>query len=106
MSYTPLHEAARDGNKDELIRILDEGNIDINVKDSGGRTPLFQAAYGDHIDIVATLLTNGASVNEKDDENQPLGFLLFVIGEASEESEKKEALKTRKLKAKVYLLAR
>ena len=57
-----IHDAALDGDIDEMQRQLDAG-VDPNLKSSKGATPLFYAVYGGHLDIVELLITRGADVN-------------------------------------------
>ena len=57
-----IHDAALDGDIDEVQRQLDAG-VDPNLKSSKGATPLFYAVYGGHLEIVELLITCGADVN-------------------------------------------
>ena len=56
---TPLHEAAREGHKDVVQMLLDEG-ADLNVEDKGGYTPFYMAFEHDHKDVEQLLLEKGA----------------------------------------------
>ena len=57
-----IHDAALDGDIDEVQRQLDAG-VDPNLKSSKGATPLFYAVYGGHRKIVELLITRGADIN-------------------------------------------
>ena len=57
-----IHDAALDGDIDEVQRQLDAG-VDPNLKSSKGATPLFYAVYKGHLEIVELLITRGADVN-------------------------------------------
>ena len=57
-----IHDAALDGDIDEVQRQLDAG-VDPNLKSSKGATPLFYAVYEGHLEIVELLITRGADVN-------------------------------------------
>jgi cytochrome c2 len=56
----PIHTAARDGNVEEVARLLDEG-ADPNAVTVG--TPLYFASQRGHLEVVALLLDHGADVN-------------------------------------------
>ena len=65
-SDTPLHKAARQGDTEAIVALIDAG-ADPNAKDdSGGDTPLHQAAKGGHAKAIAALLAAGADPNAKD----------------------------------------
>jgi ankyrin repeat protein len=71
---TRLHEAALDGNKPEVIRLLEEG-IDVNIKDLDGRIALMYASFNGYTDIVKELLNKGSEVNLRDNYGRtPLMF--------------------------------
>jgi ankyrin repeat protein len=65
--WTPLHEAADNGDYD-MAKVLVDYRADVNAKGKGGRTPLHLAVMYDQRDIVELLLANGADVNAKDDD--------------------------------------
>ena len=70
----PLHDAARDGNLDEVNRLIANG-ADVNAKeDKYGVvwTPLHFACNHGHEDVVKALLAVGADVNAKDDDGKTL----------------------------------
>ena len=60
-----LCNAARDGNIEEVTRLLSSGMLDINcVTGSLATTPLWQAAKYGHTDVVILLLKRGAEINK------------------------------------------
>ena len=63
---TALMRAALIGQTDAVTVLLDRG-LDVNAKDSQGRTALMEATYGGHYDTVKTLLDRGAAPNLADD---------------------------------------
>lgn len=63
---TPLHYAASSGNL-KLVQFLINNGADVNVRDSGGHTPLFYAvSKGGNLQIVTHLLRNGAIIKPAD----------------------------------------
>jgi hypothetical protein len=62
---TQLHHCARNGFTTSVKRLLSIRNINVNVKDVDGRTPLHDAVLNGHIEIARLLLQNGAEVNAK-----------------------------------------
>ena len=61
-----LHEAAAN-NKASVVKILlNNKNIDINLPNVLGLTPLTHAAKLGHIEIVKILLDAGADINKED----------------------------------------
>ena len=62
-----LHQAAADGNLDEIKRLLQSGHLKlINVFDELSLTPLMRAAMGGHLEAVKLLLAAGTDVNAHD----------------------------------------
>ena len=64
-SYPPLHLACSEGNLECVEALL--RHLDVDVLDSGGRTPLQEAVQGGHPDVVSLLLDRGADVNVQDE---------------------------------------
>ena len=64
---TPLHCAARAGNKEVAQFLLAKG-ADVNALEMGNGTPLLFAAMENHKDVVELLLAHGARVNLKTDD--------------------------------------
>ena len=72
---TQLHHCARKGLTTSVIRLLSIRNINVNVKDVYGGTPLHYAAINGHFEITRLLIQNGADVNvKKNDGNTPLHY--------------------------------
>jgi ankyrin repeat protein len=66
--WTPLHQAAIDGNLEQAQNFLDRG-ADVNVKNNNGWTPLYCAAMKNDENskaIINLLLDKGADVNAAD----------------------------------------
>ena len=57
-----IHQAALDGQLDQVKRLLSEG-FDIDLKDADGRTPLMYASFNGHKEIIKLLIEKGANVN-------------------------------------------
>ena len=63
------------------ISTLRDMNIDVNLKDTVGRTPLHIAAEKGNIDVAMFLIENGANVNVADTNgNTPLVFIINKTG--------------------------
>ena len=62
--YTPLHEAAEDGDVSEVKELLSKGT-EVDAKSNLGYTPLHKAAHGGHLEVVKELLAKGAEVDAK-----------------------------------------
>ena len=60
-----LCRAARDGDAEKVLRLINEG-ADVNRKNNWG-TPLHLASELGHVEVVKVLLEKGADVNAKDD---------------------------------------
>ncbi|XP_031634264.1 GA-binding protein subunit beta-1-like [Contarinia nasturtii] len=63
-SWKAIHTAARTGDVKKVEKLLLNG-IDVNILDSGERTPLFTAVEHQHIDVVKLLIIKGGDVNRK-----------------------------------------
>ena len=66
-NLTGLFRAALIGHADAICVFLNRG-VDVNSRDTNGRTPLMEAVFGGHIDIVDELLKRGAHVNSQDND--------------------------------------
>ena len=53
----------KEGLTTSVKRLLSIRNINVNLKDVSGDTPLHWAAYNGHVEIARLLLQNGADVN-------------------------------------------
>ncbi|KAL4778168.1 ankyrin repeat-containing domain protein [Aspergillus varians] len=62
---TPLHCAAREGNKDVCALLL-EHSTDINAQCCYRRTPLTQAITSKNFKLVKYLVTHGANIHQED----------------------------------------
>jgi hypothetical protein len=60
---TQLHHCAVNGLTTSVKRLLSIRNINVNVKDVYGWTPLHYSAENGHVEIAGLLLQNGAEVN-------------------------------------------
>lgn len=61
--YTPLHHAARKGNLDFLVKLIDLGANLEGIYAETGWTSLHEAAYWGKAAVVKTLVDRGAEVN-------------------------------------------
>lgn len=61
----PIFEAAKRGNMELLVKLVDELHADVNGLDAAGNTPLHWASRAGHLDAVEYLITKGSHVNVK-----------------------------------------
>jgi len=73
-----IHQAAIEGNLDQVKALL-EGNPDLlNAKDSEGKTALHQAVYNGQEDVAEYLIDRGADLNARSNQNSvPLNGAAF-----------------------------
>jgi len=57
----------KDGNKDGIKRVLEEEDIDIDVRDVGGNTALIISSAYEDKEIVRLLVEKGANINDQND---------------------------------------
>lgn len=63
---TPLHLAAQRGHERIVEMLLKKSNVDPNLTDSHGRTPLFHAVIPNHVSVARLLVENGARMGKVD----------------------------------------
>jgi ankyrin repeat protein len=68
MPYTPIHRAAADGDDTKLVELLSAADVDINVIDEEGITPLHEASASGHVGCTRILVEKGADVNAHDND--------------------------------------
>ncbi|TET06575.1 hypothetical protein E3J79_01365, partial [Candidatus Dependentiae bacterium] len=61
--WTPLHQAVKDSNLEQVQKLFAAGVDDVNVADDYGYTPLHLAVIKGHEPIIELLLEKGANVN-------------------------------------------
>ena len=69
-----IHEAAKLGDAKKVLSFL-KNNIDPNLKDKKGRTPLHLASVEGELEVATLLVKQGARVGEK----MLWGKLLWII---------------------------
>jgi ankyrin repeat protein len=67
---SPLHSAVRQGQLEEVRKILDEPDVDVNCINSNHETPLHLACALDHSSVIEPLIAFGADVYIKDSDNR------------------------------------
>ena len=60
-----LTGAASDGDLKEVRGLINKG-ANVNITHGFSRTPLHEAAWGDHYDVAALLLKSGADIDARD----------------------------------------
>lgn len=79
----PIHSAAANRSAETslpLCRLLLEGGADPNVAQAGGWTPLHQASAHGRAAVVELLLSHGAAVDAKSDDNRTAGEMAEAKG--------------------------
>ncbi|VDO01091.1 unnamed protein product [Rodentolepis nana] len=87
LDRTALHLAAAQGCT-EAVTLLVENHALVDLPDKHGMSPMFWAAYNDHLDIVIYLIRKGASVQRK----TKRGFTLLHVLAKSDSIKTLEAL--------------
>ncbi|MDR3285667.1 MAG: ankyrin repeat domain-containing protein [Holosporales bacterium] len=69
--WTPLHDVAYEGNVRSVRGFLDFGaNMNVDVQDNYGNTPLHCAIFGRQIEVVKVLLAAQADINAQNSEGR------------------------------------
>ena len=55
-----LHQAAKQGDLETVLRLLEAKDVDVNALDAFDSTPLFYAALCGSLEVAELLLANGA----------------------------------------------
>ena len=78
---TPLHRAASKGDVGIINLLLSLGkNLDINVSDVYGNTPLHLACEGNNFEAAKILIQKGAQIDVKNkEEKTPLELASFEV---------------------------
>jgi regulator of protease activity HflC (stomatin/prohibitin superfamily) len=61
-----IHDAARQGEMAEIMRLIEADRAVIELPDTNGRTPLFTAAFAGQSEAVALLVASGATLDAGD----------------------------------------
>ncbi len=62
----PIHDAARQGDVENVNRLLDQG-VAPDARDKTGETPLFSASVAGKADVAAILVKRGAAIESRND---------------------------------------
>ncbi|KAM7534267.1 hypothetical protein Aperf_G00000107865 [Anoplocephala perfoliata] len=92
LDRTALHLAAAQGCF-EAVKLLVEAHAPVDLPDKHGMSPMFWAAYNDHVEIVIYLIEHGASVQRK----TKRGFTLLHVLAKSDSIKTMESLVRSKL---------
>jgi ankyrin repeat protein len=74
---TPLQYAASKGHFDIVKILVEKANVDVDKRKEGSFNPLMYAVFGNHHEIAAYLLSNGAETVCSDNEYSPLHYVIM-----------------------------
>jgi ankyrin repeat protein len=80
---TCLYSASLYGHHNCMTTLLNAGNLDVNIKDDDGETPLHMAAMNGSYRCLSLLLDHGAVLNEKS--HHGYTALHYAVGYANNE---------------------
>lgn len=63
---TPLHKACHNGELDNVKKLLESGEYDVNESGAGDRRPLHRAAGSNHVEVCRYLIEKGAKIDQPD----------------------------------------
>ncbi|GHT94177.1 hypothetical protein FACS1894122_10540 [Alphaproteobacteria bacterium] len=75
-----LLQAVANGDIQAVDSFLSNPNIDLNARDENGSTPLHHAVKNEYIDIVASLMKNGANPIAKDNSQETPLYIAYKNG--------------------------
>jgi len=81
-AYTGLHAAAVAGDAAKLLTLLNTQGIEIEARDSAGRTSLHVAAFYSHDAVVAALAATGADMNALENDFYDIVTIAAVADDA------------------------
>lgn len=67
---SPLMVAAREGKADVVRALLSGNDVNVNITDAQGDTPLIEASRFGHDDVVRVLVGRGADLSAKNKDGQ------------------------------------
>ena len=76
----PLMVAAREGKADVVRALLSGNDVNVNITDAQGNTPLIEAARFGHDDVTRVLIERGADLKAKNKEGQTALMLAVKNG--------------------------
>ncbi|KIK70811.1 hypothetical protein GYMLUDRAFT_295341 [Collybiopsis luxurians FD-317 M1] len=72
---SPIWTASSEGHLDELEQLLkNASNVDVNVKDDTGVTPLIAAVKNGHLEVIQALLAHGADPMSASNQGPPQSY--------------------------------
>ena len=77
---SPLMVAAREGKPDVVRALLSGDNVDVNITDAQGNTPLIEAARFGHDSVARALVERGAKLDVKNKDGQTALMLAVKNG--------------------------